>query len=126
MVIACQKKNELDPNGIVDQKTWVAIITSYRNIIDNIPSDLLVYSDEFFPGYTVSKGMTGSNVVRVQRFLLTICNNTHSIPGIRVTGTFDDLTEQSVRAIQQQEGLPVNGVVDPVTWYRIVELSKKR
>ena len=70
--------------------------------------------------------MTGANVVRVQRFLLTICNNTHSIPGIRVTGNFDDLTEQSVKAIQQQEGLPVNGVVDPVTWYRIVELSKKK
>ena len=126
MVIAFQRQNGLEPNGVVDQKTWVAIITAYRNIISNIPSDLLVYQDEFFPGYTVSKGMTGANVVRVQRFLLTICNNTHSIPGIRVTGNFDDLTEQSVKAIQQQEGLPVNGVVDPVTWYRIVELSKKK
>ena len=70
--------------------------------------------------------MTGANVIRVQRFLLIICNKTHSIPGIKVTGNFDDLTEQSVKAIQKQEGLPVNGVVDPVTWYRIVELSKKK
>lgn len=126
MVIAFQKQKGLDPNGIVDQKTWVAIITAYRNIISNIPSELLIYQDEFFPGYTVSKGMTGANVIRVQRFLLMICSKTHSIPGIKVTGNFDDLTEQSVKAIQKQEGLPVNGVVDPVTWYRIVELSKKK
>ncbi len=126
MVKAFQKKYNLEETGEVDQKTWVAIITAYRNIISHIPSELLIYQDEFFPGYTVSKGMTGANVIRVQRFLLIICNKTHSIPGIKVTGNFDDLTEQSVKAIQQQEGLPVNGVVDPVTWYRIVELSKKR
>ena len=66
------------------------------------------------------------NVIRLQRFLLTICHKFHNTPGVRVTGTFDDLTEQSVKAIQKQEGLPVNGVVDPITWYRIVELSKKK
>ncbi len=126
MVKAFQKKYNLEETGEVDQKTWVAIITAYRSTIANIPDELLIYQDELFPGYTLSKGITGTNVIRLQRFLLTICNKFHNIPGIKVTGTFDELTEQSVKTLQKEFGLTVNGVVDPITWFEIVELSKKK
>ena len=39
--------------------------------------------------------------------------------------TFDELTERSVKVLENRFGHIVNGVVGPKTWFEIVELSKK-
>ena len=69
-------------------------------------------------------GMQGDDVKRLQKFLLKICKNKGNIPGVRVTGTYDDLTEESVKKLQELFQLPVNGVVGASTWQDIVEYSK--
>ena len=69
--------------------------------------------------------MTGDDVIRLQRFLYIICEKTHNIPGVVVNGRFDNLTEQSVKAIQKRYGLNDDGAVGAATWYRIVELTKE-
>ena len=126
MIIAFQNKYGLEPTGIVNAETWKAIIEAYDQTLQTIPNDLLIYEDEFFPGIFLSRGMTGEDVLRLQRFLLKICFNTHSIPGVRVNGVYDSLTEQSVRAIQRKYNLVENGAVGPYTWYYIVEMSKQQ
>lgn len=43
------------------------------------------------------------------------------LEGDVVWGTFDAPTDAAVRAYQQANGLPVNGVVGPATWAKLVE-----
>ena len=83
------------------------------------------YIDELYPDYFLEKGITGDDVLRFQRFLLAICRYDHSIPGVRVNGIFDDLTEQSVKKLQKDYGFDVNGIVGPLLWRKVVELSKR-
>ena len=69
--------------------------------------------------------MSGDDVKRVQRFLLAICRYDHSIPGVRVNGIFDDLTERSIKKVQSDYGFDINGIVGPLLWRKLVELSKR-
>ena len=69
--------------------------------------------------------MSGEDVKIIQRFLLQICRKFGNIPGVRVSGLFDDLMERSVMKIQELFDIPVTGVIDPITWYNIVEYSKR-
>lgn len=80
----------------------------------------------FFPGRVLAIGMSGDDVKTIQKFLLTICRKFGNIPGVRVTGIFDDLMEKSVMKIQSISDEPVNGVITPVTWYNIVEYRKDK
>ncbi len=125
MVMAFQEKYHLPVTGIVDAATWKIIKEVYEKTINTLPKEYLIYEDEFYPGLFLSKGMDGEPVRRLQMFLLKICRKNHSIPGVRVTGVFDTLTEQSVKKIQKDANIPVSGVVGPASWYRIVELSKE-
>ena len=65
--------------------------------------------------------MTGDDILNLQNFLYIICEKTHQIPGVRVNGTFDELTEESIKAIQKRYNLPENGVVGPATWQKIID-----
>lgn len=124
-VIAFQNKYNLTANGIVDADTWKVLRDVYQQTLKSIPEEYLNNLNEFFPGIYLSKGMTGEEVLTLQEFLYTICEKKGDIPGVRVTGTYDSLTEQSVRAIQRKFSLRENGIVGPSTWYRIVEYSKE-
>jgi len=125
MVIAFQKKYNIVANGIVDANTWKALREAYKQTLKVVPDVCMCDINEFFSGRYLSYEMTGEDVVNLQKFLYLICERNHSIPGVLVSGTFDRLTEQSVKALQRKFGLEANGVVGPSTWYRIVELSKE-
>lgn len=124
MVLAFQKKYGLLATGIVDASTWAKLKEVYNNLLNSIPSEYLEYEDEFYGGRILTNGMSGTDVRRFQKFLLQICKNKKNIPGVRVTGTFDDLTEQSVKVLQELLDLPVTGAVTAPVWYDIVEYSK--
>ena len=124
MVIAFQKKYNLPAIGIVDKYTWGKLIEVYDNLLNSIPSKYLEYEDEFFGGRQLTLGIKGDDVRRLQKFLLKICKDKRNIPGVRVTGMYDSLTEESVKALQKILNLPVNGLVGAATWRDIVEYSK--
>lgn len=124
MVLAFQKKYNLPTTGVVDKYTWAKLKDVYNDVIQTIPDQYLEYADEIYGGRNLSLGMQGEDVRRLQKFLLKICKNKKNIPGVRVTGEFDELTEQSVRTLQEILQLPVNGVVGASTWNDIVEYSK--
>ena len=83
------------------------------------------YIDELYPDYFLTKGSNGEDVIRLQKFLLKICKFDKSIPGVRVNGIFDDLTLKSVLKLQRDYGFDINGVVGPLLWRKVVELSKR-
>lgn len=121
MVIAFQTSNNIEADGIVDKNTWNALLTSYNQTKESIPEEYLYYEDKLYPGIFLSLGMTGDDILNLQNFLYIICEKTHQIPGVRVNGTFDELTEESIKAIQKRYNLPENGVVGPATWQKIID-----
>lgn len=124
MVKAFQEVYHIEKTGIVDRNTWRAIVEAYFQTLETIPKEYLIYIDEFYPGFILSEGMTGEAITRLQEFLYTICENTHDILGIRVTGVFDDLTKRTIKDIQRKRNLEQTGVVGASLWYEIVEWSK--
>lgn len=86
------------------------------NIMTNTPfADII----ETFPG-TLSLGDNNPYVLAMQISLNTIANNYPALPRIpNPTGTFDEATESSVKVFQSIFSIPVTGIVDKATWYRI-------
>ena len=105
---------------------WTVLKEAYRNILKSFPTEYQNFIDELYPDYFLVRGTTGNDVKRFQKFLLSICRFDKSIPGVRVNGVFDELTEQSVKKIQSDYGFDINGVVGPLLWRKVVELSKRK
>ncbi|MBR5369766.1 MAG: peptidoglycan-binding protein [Bacilli bacterium] len=122
MVKAFQKKYGLPVTGIFTYKDWSKLKEIYDKILKNLNTD---YVSDLYPDNFLSTGSSGEDVVKFQRYLLLICRNNHSIPGVRVNGIFDDLTKRSVLKLQRDFGLEENGIVGPILWKKVVELSKK-
>ncbi len=126
MVKAFQEKYNLPVTGIFTYSDWTVLKNAYRNILKSFPADYQEYVYELYPDYFLTRGMTGNDVKRFQQFLLTICRFDKSIPGVRVNGIFDELTEKSVKKIQDDYGFEINGIVGPLLWRKVVELSKRK
>ena len=125
MVKAFQEKYKLPVTGIFTYSDWQVLKNAYRTILKSFPTEYQDYVNELYPDYFLTRGMTGNDVKRFQRFLLAICQYDHSIPGVRVNGIFDELTEESVLKLQSDNGFDVNGIVGPLLWKKVVELSKR-
>ena len=126
MVKAFQKKYNIPVTGVFTYTDWVVLKNAYNNILKSFPIEYQSYVDELYPNYFLLRGVTGDDVRRFQNFLLKICRYDKSIPGVRVNGIFDELTEKSVMKLQQDNNLDINGVVGPVLWSKVVELSKRK
>ena len=124
VVKAFQSKYGLPVTGVVNAATWATLRTVYEQTLRNIPREYILSLNEFYPGRFLSEGMTGDDIVNLQTFLYIICEKYKNIPGVVVNGVFDNLTEQSVKAIQRMYNLEQTGIVSPAVWYRIVQLSK--
>lgn len=72
-----------------------------------------------YPGEPLELGDAGFYVFRMQHSLKRIHDNYPLIPEVEITGYFDETTENAVRVFQEVFDLPVTGVVDSNTWYRI-------
>ena len=122
MVKAFQEKYNLPVTGIFTYSDWQVLKNAYNKILKSIPVE---YANDFYPDYFLTLGATGNDVKRLQRFLLAICKYDKSIPGVRVNGVFDELTEKSIKKIQKDYGFDINGIVGPLLWRKLVELSKR-
>ena len=122
MVKAFQNKYGLPVTGVFTYSDWKVLKDVYDKILKNLNND---YVSDLYPDYFLVLGSSGDDVLRFQRYLLSICRYDHSIPGVRVNGIFDELTEKSVKKIQRDYGFDVNGVVGPLLWRKVVELSKR-
>ena len=72
-----------------------------------------------WPGQSLSIGASGNNVRMIQEQLNRIADTYSAIPKIAVTGQYDQRTADAVSAFQKTFDLPVTGIVDFPTWYRI-------
>ena len=75
-----------------------------------------------WPGSNLEVGSTGDKVRRLQEQLNRIARNYPALPTIAVDGIYGSATKAAVEKFQSIFGLPVTGIVDFRTWYRISEI----
>ena len=75
-----------------------------------------------WPGYDLTQGATGNKVSQIQEQLNVVAGAYPAIPTVTVDGIYGPATAASVREFQSVFGLPVTGVVDYRTWYKISEI----
>lgn len=112
----------LPVTGIVDPRTWNAIINEYNATIQSLPYEFQSYSAFLYPGYVLSEGATGKAVEQLQTYLKTISQNIDSVPPVAVDGVYGPRTRAAVEEVQRLYGLPQTGTVGVLTWNSIVEL----
>ncbi len=75
-----------------------------------------------YPGYPLSVGSVGSDVMKIQEQLNAISNNYPLIPKLVPDGIFGERTQEAVRVFQSVFGLNADGIVGSRTWYRIQDI----
>lgn len=75
-----------------------------------------------WPGTDLSVGSRGEKVRQIQEQLARISQSYPAIPSVTPDGIFGAATRQAVEAFQRVFDLPVTGVVDYPTWYRISDI----
>ena len=75
-----------------------------------------------WPGSNLEVGSTGDKVRMLQEQLNRIARNYPALPTIAVDGIYGSATKAAVEKFQSIFGLPVTGIVDVRTWYRISEI----
>ena len=126
MVMAFQEKYNLPVTGEFTYKDWNVLKGTYDNMLKYYDKEYKDFVDDLYPGVFLTKGMTGEDIIKLQKLLLKICLYDKSIPGVRVNGEFDDLTEKSIKKIQDDYNLGITGIVGPFSWKKIVELANRK
>ena len=75
-----------------------------------------------WPGYNLTQGSTGDKVRQMQEQINVIAGAYPAIPKVTVDGIYGPGTAAAVREIQSVFGLPVTGITDYATWYKISEI----
>lgn len=90
------------------------IYINTAEIISGIPAS--------YPGYNLSVGSSGEPVITIQEQLVRIAKAYPAIPKIAVDGIYGSKTKEAVSKFQEIFGLPVSGIVDYRTWYKISQI----
>ena len=72
-----------------------------------------------WPGTNLSIGSTGSKVRQLQEQLNRISRSYPALPSVTPDGIYGESTRRAVEEFQRVFNLPVTGVVDYSTWYKI-------
>ena len=72
-VLSFQQVYGLPMTGEVDVSTWNQILRIYQDYRNAVPKGCRYAFNEFFSGRYLSLGMTGDDVLNLQRFLYLIC-----------------------------------------------------
>lgn len=123
-VLAFQRQYGLTEDGEVGRETFNKITEVYNNLRQSVGQQSPAISQEIFPGRFLGLGMSGDDIEQLQNLLRTVSTKDPSIPAVQVTGEFDQATEDAVKAIQSRSNITPNGIVGPLTWEKILSLSK--
>lgn len=72
-----------------------------------------------WPGTNLTIGSTGAKVRQLQEQLDRISRSYPALPSVTADGIYGEQTRRAVEEFQRVFGLPVTGIVDYPTWYRI-------
>ncbi|MCD8076367.1 MAG: peptidoglycan-binding protein [Lachnospiraceae bacterium] len=75
-----------------------------------------------YPGYPLSVGSVGADVLKIQEQLNAISGNYPLIPRLVPDGIFGEATQEAVKVFQSVFGLTQDGIVGNRTWYKISDI----
>lgn len=91
-----------------------SIFVNNAETIAGIPSS--------YPGYNLTIGSSGDKVLQLQRQLNRIAQDYPAIATIATDGIYGQATANAVSSFQRIFNLPVTGVTDYKTWYKISQI----
>lgn len=72
-----------------------------------------------YPGTELRVGSSGDSVRQIQQQINEIAKVYYAVPNVTEDGNFTAQTEEAIKAFQTTFDLPVTGVVNLATWYKI-------
>ena len=123
-VIEFQRVFELEADGIVGKSTWYKLKFIYAAVrklseLDSLGADIIRYSMQY--KRPLSLGTVGNDVKLFQYLLDVVAAYNEAVPGVKVTGTFDESTQQSMQAFQRYYGLEITDSSNLDTFKRLYE-----
>lgn len=110
-----QRRQGLNPTGVVDQATHERIVREYeRAYIEARKAQPVQITLD--PGQILRRGERNNHIYLVQSMLTVLNLLDPRIPAPPHTGILDPATAESVAAFQTFAGLPPTGEVDKRTW----------
>ena len=114
-----QRIFSLNQTGMVDRSTWYKIQSVYNAVkrLSELDSEGLRdedVSNQFKD--LLSEGDSGENIKTIQYYLRVIADFNPSVPSPPLDGYFGESTTEAVKTFQQENDLPVTGIVDSRTW----------
>ena len=116
-VMIFQTHAGLPCTGTVDADTWAAIKREYDGAVERRECEAGLPFPMPFP---LALGARGTPVTLLQAVIGDLCDVYRSIPVPGVTGRYGSPTAYAVGLLQRRYGLPETGIVDAVTWRRIL------
>ncbi|GHV04994.1 hypothetical protein FACS1894217_01140 [Clostridia bacterium] len=117
----------LPVTGVTDKATWYKISQIYTGVtkLGELDSEgERVGIGAAPPTSVIKKNSKGEDVTQLQFLLNALSNYYPMIPPVIQDGSFDTLTETSVKAFQSAMGLKADGIVGPATWNALYEAYK--
>ena len=117
---AFQRIYALPVTGRADRATWELLFAEFQRLSDG---DEIVRVD-LFPStpvdYVTARGEQSAFVLLVQWLLSEIEGVYNFLPPVTPTGIYDETTEAAVREFQRIHGLPPTGLLDRMTYNRLI------
>lgn len=118
-VNAFQRKYNLPPTGIADERTWDAIVEVYEDALISIgkatPIEILIN-----PGQVYRLGDRSPYLYLLQSMLLYLSILQPGITAPPHNGILDSSTSEALAGFQLLAGLPPTGELDKKTWKYLV------
>lgn len=119
-----QEVFNLEPDGIVGQATWYALVRYYTAVLSlsELRSEgQRFYSNSWATTNPIEQGDRGIKVEHLQYMLSVLSAYIPEIPPVQIDGAFGSNTRNAVLAAQRRFGLPQTGIVNAETWDEIYD-----
>ena len=120
-VKAFQKLYLLPVTGEIDYNTWTLLYEVYTDIKEDIypPEPIFVFPVEIV---SMKLGDNFSEIIILQAVLDKISSRYENVPPIKITGLYDEDTENNVKFLQNIFGLEETGEVNRKTWNKLSKM----
>ncbi len=120
-VMLFQRENNLPVNGVVDDRTWNAIVEAYEKMefLYGAPPPLNVLPNGTF---TCCQGERSAPILIVQAMFNALDQVTSNFSPCAEGDVNDGNTCENLRTVQRLSGLPVSGTLDRATWSCLCQL----
>lgn len=123
-VEAFQRAYGLSVDGAVNTDDWDRLYREYVGILESLPEGYFNSTTIPYGGRVLRLGVSGDDVLALQRYLNYIANTYTQIPKISEDGVFGVGTEAAVLAFKSIFGLEPTPIVSANTWEEITSIYR--